>query len=1077
MPSQERKFLTSGTMVLLAIMAVGFTFGVLRFVSGLGATTNLNDQYPWGIWVAINVESVVALAAGGFVTAALVNIFGRRRYHPIERSAILIAWLSYMAAGLGVVFDLGRYISTWHPLIYWQGNSVLFEIGMCVMFYLLVLTIEFSPVLIQGLLSQSGDDTAMSRFLTRISPALKTVRSVVRRAMPVFLIAGVVLSCMHQSALGTLMVIAPTKLSPLWWTPLLPLLFLVSAIMVGFPMVILVTILANRSFRREPRMDLLGGLGRIVPWFIGAYAILKFGDFFIRRADRALLLDAGDTVALFAEVAIGLVFPLILFSMKSVRRSAGWLLAASSMVVAGVLLNRINVFLVGFHPPFGELGYVPALGEIAITAAIIATVTLAFRFFAMYFPVLDDVATSTPWREAPVRQPGASGVPTWAARGLAGALMIAFIVVYAIVHSHGVGASERMFRELQYTETARGPAVEDPIGIPRQTSFSPETMPKVIMLNHALSNEKIDDYEAVRFLHKAHAARLGGDCSVCHHRVQRHEGDTIGVELEFTAMDDHRPTACVACHQRPNEPDHRTRPGVKAAFHLQCIGCHQEEASGWPTPGVFTTAPTECDACHHSWVPDHTEHMTFTGNPEDPREITARCLECHRKVGDDIVHSAHWTWMGSSPNTRGHEHDVTLGKRFISNNYCVHVRSNEQRCSQCHIGYGFEDESFDFTDPRGIDCLICHDTTGTYKKDPKRAGMPMPEVNLAMVARKVGRPSRQNCGICHFYGGGGANVKHGDLEPALVDPPDDFDVHMGLHDMRCQDCHTTFEHRIAGQCVALPTSEGRVTCEQCHGETPHALDAPLGAHLDKHAKSIACQTCHIPSFAKAAPTKLYWDWSKVGADLEEKKDQYGMPTFLKKKGTFVWGKDVNPCYAWYDGTHERVLPGQEIDTEGATVLNPPHGSIRDPKAKLAPFKCYGGIVPVDAKYRTLGIPRLWKGLWKHLDWKKALEEGMAELDQPFSGEVGFAHVDMYWGISHEVVPAGKALRCADCHEQEAVTCTRCHGPMDGVEPEELIRANYPDGPRKWADFEGFGYPGDPARTGGRFKTQPVPGGR
>ena len=1071
---ETKRFFTPGTFGLLTVAVVGLTFGVIRFITGLGATTHLSTSYPWGIWIAVDVASGVALAAGGFTTAALVNIFGRREYRVLERPALLTAWLGYAFVGVGLLFDLGRYYNIWHPMVHWQGNSVLFEVGMCVMFYLTVLTVEFSPVLIGGLLRLGEGRSGFAGMLRRIDGPLRTIRTLVRRVMPIFLVAGVVLSFMHQSSLGALLLIAPSKVSSLWWTPVLPILFLLSAIMVGFPMVIVESLLAGRAFGRKPEIDVLGGIARFVPFTLGAYALIKFGDLAYRLTLDDLVNRPGDTMALFAELAVGVVIPLVLFSMKSIRRSPPGLFLAAFLVVAGVIFNRINVFLVGYHPAFAEGGYFPAAGEIAVTVGLVAAIMLCYRFFAWFFPVIEGVEPGTSGPKAARSEPGTSALSTWIARGVSVLVLAAFVVLYVAVHTHGLESKDRMFQHRPVPETTSVAISDHEAWHPGEAvPFTETKVPKILHLRHPNLNRSLDDYEPVRFMHKAHAARLGGDCSRCHHRVREAESDRIGIRIDFTHLDRHRPVACSTCHQEPGEPDRLGRPGLKGAYHQLCIGCHEEEATGWPTPGIFTTAPTDCKACHRPWVPDHGPHVALAAPVEDPRDITARCLECHEEEGMEILHTAHWTWTGHSPNTVGHEHDVELGKRQVINNYCIHIRSNEPRCAQCHIGYGFTDDTFDFDDPRGIDCLICHDTTGTYAKAAPNGGLPAEGIDLARVVAEVGRPSRENCGKCHFYGGGGANVKHGDLEPALVEPSHEFDVHMGKHDMRCQDCHTTFEHRIAGQCVAIPASEGRVTCRQCHGDTPHALDAPLGAHLDAHTSTIACQTCHIPSFAKETPTKLIWDWSKAGQDLPEGKDAHGMSTFAKKKGTFVWGKDVNPCYGWYNGRHERVLPGDPIDPEGGTVLNRPAGSIRDPEARLSPFKCYQGIVPIDAELKTLAIPKLWKGFWKHFDWDRAVEEGMKENGMPYSGELGFARVDMYWGINHEVVPATKALRCADCHDSGAVTCSRCHGEDHDLDEEALAAPCYPDRAGKWIDFEKHGYSGDPAKIGGRFNKRPL----
>ncbi len=1063
------RFWTPGAYVLLAVMALGYLFGLARFITGLGPVTNLTDQYPWGIWIGVDVASGVALAAGGFTTAALVNIFGRKKYHVLERPALLTAWLGYSFVGAGLMFDLGRYYNIWHPAIYWQGNSVLFEVGMCVMFYLTVLTMEFSPAILEGILHRVGETSLLGRFASRMQKPLNSLHLMICRVLPIFIIAGVVLSFMHQSSLGSLMLIAPTKLSALWWTPILPILFLLSAIMVGFPMVIFESILAARSFNRKVEMDVLTPLSRLIPWFLGLYALVKFGDLFLRWDQLDFYARPTDTAALFVELGIGIVIPFVMLLQKSVRRSTGWLFLAVTSIIMGVLLNRINVFIVGFHPPFGEGGYFPAIGEISVTLGLIATIVFLYRFFAYYFPVLDQKDFNLREKECEVRQRKAPKL-AWFARGLAVLVMLSFVALYAVVHQSGIKSSVAGPNRTVFTKAAQKEEThQDPIAIAEILSFSAETMPATLLIDRHQTNEKINDYDPVRFMHKAHASRLDGNCSVCHHRVQKDDNDRIGEELAFSDMDNRKPASCAACHQYPNETDAPMRPGLKGAYHEQCVNCHMESAS--------ENAPTDCTGCHAKRTPNHEEFVQFSGKPE-PQEITARCLECHENVGQEILSSAHWNWQGASPNTKGYEHRTDLGKKNVINNYCIHVRSNEARCSQCHIGYGWKDDSFDFNNPANIDCLVCHDTTGTYGKDAPNGGMPKAEVNTVQVAQHVGKTSRQTCGRCHFNGGGGANVKHGDLEPTLIDPPDDFDVHMGRAGMDCQDCHRTKEHRIAGQCLAIPTSEGRVNCEQCHGDTPHSMNLEIGYHLDKHGRSVACQTCHIPQFAKKTPTKMFWDWSSAGKNLPVEKDEYGMPNYNNKKGTFKWGMFVDPCVSWYDGTHTRYLLGDKVeDPNKPTLLNAPVGLIDDPNAKLYPFKCYSAVIPMDAKRKVFAVPNLWMGFWKDFDWKKSLTAGMELYGEPFSGEVGFGKADMFWAINHEVVPASQALGCADCHSKPAVTCARCHGEQPGFDSDSLIGPHYPasKAKRKRSDFEKMGYDNDPAVNGGRFHHYTLPG--
>jgi len=257
-PVKSVRFFTPDAIVVLAIALIGWSLGLFRMVVGLDMATNLTDQYPWGIWIAIDVATGVALAAGGFTTAALAHIFYRGRFHGITRAALLTAMLGYTFVAIGLLFDLGRWYNVWHPMIYWQGNSVLFEVGVCVMAYLTVLYLEFLPIVAERF-RKGVSFWRPLRFLE--GPAKVVILAgdkVASRLMSLLIIAGVVLSCMHQSSLGALMVIAPTKVHPLWYSPVLPLMFLASAVAVGFPMVIFEAVIAHRSFRRPQETKILG---------------------------------------------------------------------------------------------------------------------------------------------------------------------------------------------------------------------------------------------------------------------------------------------------------------------------------------------------------------------------------------------------------------------------------------------------------------------------------------------------------------------------------------------------------------------------------------------------------------------------------------------------------------------------------------------------------------------------------------------------------------------------------------------------------------------------------------------------
>lgn len=379
-----------GVMVLLGLLGLGLCVAAYRFAFGLSAVTNLDQQHPWGLWIAIDVASGVALAAGGFTSAALVYVFRREHYHVVARPALLTAMLGYTFVALGLLVDLGRYYNIWHPLLptMWQGNSVLFEVAICVVCYLTVLYLEFLPVVCERFVH---DD----RY-PRLARASRKCLGLLKRTMFLFIIAGVVLSCMHQSSLGTLMVIAPSKMHPLWNTPIQPLLFLLSAIAVGLPMVIVESIYASWGLKHELRMDVLGDLARYIPVLLGVYLAVKLGDAVI-RGSLAHLGEGSVAGTMFTiEVLGGIALPMVMMMSTRVRKSPALLLVAALAVVLGVVLNRINVFLVAYHPPFAVRSYFPSLGEVVVTVGLISGLVLCYRLIVTYLPVLDHASEVKP---------------------------------------------------------------------------------------------------------------------------------------------------------------------------------------------------------------------------------------------------------------------------------------------------------------------------------------------------------------------------------------------------------------------------------------------------------------------------------------------------------------------------------------------------------------------------------------------------------------------------------------------------------------------------------------------------------
>lgn len=428
------------------------------------------------------------------------------------------------------------------------------------------------------------------------------------------------------------------------------------------------------------------------------------------------------------------------------------------------------------------------------------------------------------------------------------------------------------------------------------------------------------------------------------------------------------------------------------------------------------------------------DHAELKGPFETPMDVTKACLECHDSAAEEIMKTSHWTWtMEQEVPGKGKE---VRGKANVFNNFCISLRPNWPRCTSCHIGYGWKDDSFDFTDATRVDCLSCHDTTGTYNKGkgaPAGAGMPpgytgkkkfdKDPVDLVKVAQSAGKTPRNGCLNCHAYGGGGNNVKHGDIDASLYKPSDAVDIHMGeTNDMTCSACHETNAHDMKGNSLIVsPGGKNKVACVDCHDAEPHSETM-----LNSHTAKVACQTCHIPEFAKEYPTKMSWDWSQAKNPKDLPEDQrvikeHGHPVYLFNKGKFVYEQHVKPSYAWHNGTMGAYSLGDKMDPSKETMLNYPMASMKDKDAKIYPFKIHKAKQPYDKKNMYLVAPKVFGGkddpdaFWVNFDWQKASIAGMKAVGLDYSGELGFAPTITYWGTNHMVSPASEALGCLDCH--------------------------------------------------------------
>ena len=352
------------------IVATGLVLSFLRFTRGLGAVTNLSDTYPWGLWVGFDVLCGVGLAAGGFTVAATVHIFHLRRYRPILRPAILTAFLGYLFVMIGLMFDLGRPWNLWHALIMWNPRSVLFEVAWCVMLYTTVLALEFSEVVFE-------------KFRWRRALGIQ------RTFLIPLVVAGVILSTLHQSSLGALYLIVPHKLHPIWYTSRLPLIFFFSSVCVGLAMVIVESHLSARAFRRKLELPLLGELGRALVALLGVMGILRLYDLWDRGVLSLAFSGSYESLLFQLEFLLGLVIPGILLALPACRRSPRGLYITSWLVVLGFIVNRLNVSITGLEASQGG-HYLPAWSELMITLMLVALGFATFRMAVLYLNVFPE---------------------------------------------------------------------------------------------------------------------------------------------------------------------------------------------------------------------------------------------------------------------------------------------------------------------------------------------------------------------------------------------------------------------------------------------------------------------------------------------------------------------------------------------------------------------------------------------------------------------------------------------------------------------------------------------------------------
>ena len=350
---------------VLVLLLLGVT--VLRFTRGLGAVTHLSDSFPWGIWIGFDVLCGVGLAAGAFTLTATVHLFNIERFEPIVRPTVLTGFLGYLFVIVALMFDLGQPWRIWHALIFWNPRSVMFEVAWCVMLYTAVLALEFSPIVLEKL-------------------RLERPRRLIRALTTPLVVLGVLLSTLHQSSLGSLYLIVPEKLHPLWYSPFLPLFFFTSAIAAGIGMTIIESYLSERAFGRRLEMDLLEPLARAMVVVLGVYGLLRL---IVLRGNGALagLLHPGYEGRMFLlEFGLGIVLPVLLLSFDRVRSSRRGLVTGAFLAVLGFVMNRLNVSVTGMEGAAGTR-YIPSWMEVSVSVGLVAVGMAAFALAVRYLPI------------------------------------------------------------------------------------------------------------------------------------------------------------------------------------------------------------------------------------------------------------------------------------------------------------------------------------------------------------------------------------------------------------------------------------------------------------------------------------------------------------------------------------------------------------------------------------------------------------------------------------------------------------------------------------------------------------------
>ncbi len=645
--------------VLWFLAGLGAAVGVVRMIRGLGVTTNLTDLTPWGLWIGFDVVGGVALAAGGFVIAATVYVFHLHRYHAIARPAVLTAFLGYGAVIVGLIFDLGRWWDIWHPMVYWQPHSALFEVAWCVMLYFTVLALEFAPVVFEKM-------------------PFPGVYKILKALTLPLIIIGIMLSTLHQSSLGTLFLIMPFRIYPLWYSGFMPWLFFISAIGLGLAMVILESLVSSWVYQKNEGTDLLSGLAKACAMVMGIYLTIRIGDLAYHGKLLYLAKPVWETTDFIIELCLSVIIPIILFSIPKTRQSKAGLLAGSSSAVLGIILNRINVSGIATIEAT-RTSYFPAWTEFSISIGVVAAAALLFFFFVEHFSVYEQ-ENAYGDTGLPVQEPvssvylGTTGMSNTALYSLIFILSVSLGIYW--LSGHALTGKNLRKTPVQAPETINA----ERISVPGQTIY------QLILVNdneHVTQNKHVSNSQAllllnkngrfILFEHKAHQImidkifdelRYNNLLSAVSGDSVAYNGDTITEKLSTTTLDavtgltyddrqqvnsDNRScklchhmnytfnqaTSCRTCHRdmylETNIFNHDFHAG-KLGGNRSCIKCHKD-----PDIAKSMTTATPCTSCHKYMVARNS-FIKLQKNPLERPAVSymdamhGLCKKCHNRM-------------------------------------------------------------------------------------------------------------------------------------------------------------------------------------------------------------------------------------------------------------------------------------------------------------------------------------------------------------------------------------------------------------------------------------------------------------